>query len=157
MELAVRSGLQQYVAGLAKYIEQHANLSILDLQRWKQVKALGGQLWDPKRGGSYQVFNERPIRADIIRYCAQDVVLLPRLWAVCYQQLSVQSRGFWRCMVFSSVQNRIADSQSPKYNPEADSKRYGWTREYVDQEREDWNENLMQGDIDDRWLNSAGF
>jgi exonuclease 3'-5' domain-containing protein 1 len=70
MELAVRSGPRQYVSGLAKCIEKHANLPWVELQRWRQTKALVGQLWDPKRGGSYQIFNQRPIRVDIIRYCA---------------------------------------------------------------------------------------
>lgn len=144
MELAVRSGPQQYVAGLAKCIENHAGLPFPDLQRWKQIKTSVGKLWDPKRGGSYQVFNQRPIRADIIQYCTQDVTILPKLWAVYHQKLCVPSNGFWRFMVFYGVQKRVKDSQSPKYDPEADSKRYGWTKAYIEQERDSWNE-VMQG------------
>ncbi|QGA21827.1 hypothetical protein EYB26_009538 [Talaromyces marneffei] len=160
MELAVRFGSQKYVAGLTKCIENHANLPPIELQKWKQIKASVGQLWDPRRGGSYQVFNQRPIRTDIIQYCAQDVTILPSLWNVYHQKLRQPQSGFWRCMVFYNVEKRIAESQGPRYNPEAESKRYGWTKEYIEQERDSWNDDIMDGAlqgeaiIDKRWLTS---
>jgi hypothetical protein len=39
-------------------------------------------------------------------------------------------------MMFYGIRKRIRESQSPRYNPEAESKRYGWTKEYIEQERE---------------------
>lgn len=163
MELAVRSGPRRYVTGLAKCIESHANLLMVELQRWKQTKILVGRLWDPTKGGSYQVFNQRPIRADIIRYCAQDVTILPTLWIAYHQKLCRPQNAFWRCMVFYGVQKRILESQGPKYNPEAESKRYGWTKEYIEQERKSWNDDIMDGAMlgesitDKHWLTSNHY
>ena len=34
----------------------------------------------PERGGSFEIFDRRPIRQKILAYCVQDVVYLPSLF-----------------------------------------------------------------------------
>jgi exonuclease 3'-5' domain-containing protein 1 len=38
-------------------------------------------MFAPYKGGSYEVFNERPMARDLILYCTQNVQYLPKLWA----------------------------------------------------------------------------
>jgi exonuclease 3'-5' domain-containing protein 1 len=82
METAARPGNisgKKFINGLAMCIEMAARLTIVEKRNWKMVKEKGGQLWDPKKGASYEVFNARPIMDDIKLYCVQDVQFLPDL------------------------------------------------------------------------------
>jgi exonuclease 3'-5' domain-containing protein 1 len=80
MELAMRTFPRgRYVNGLARCIEYHASLSAAERSAWTATKERGTRLFALERGGSYQVFNERPLSEEIRRYCVQDVHLLPRL------------------------------------------------------------------------------
>lgn len=60
MELATRSGSKKYVAGLAKCIERDSPISNLRKAEWKRRKDEVTRRFDPRKGGSYEVFNERP-------------------------------------------------------------------------------------------------
>jgi hypothetical protein len=56
-------------------------------------------------------------------------------------------------MVFYGVQKRIAESQNPRYDPEAESKRYGWTKEHIEHERKSWDGAMPGANIIDKcWL-----
>lgn len=77
MELATRSFPRRRVNGLARCIENDAPMTAAERQRWKATKQKGVDLFAPERGGSYEVFNVRPLAEDIIQYCVEDVRLLP--------------------------------------------------------------------------------
>lgn len=81
MELATRTFSKRTVNGLSRCIERDADLSASERISWMKTKNVGVRLFAPEKGGSYEVFNERPLRTEIMLYCAQDVQILPRLWA----------------------------------------------------------------------------
>lgn len=112
MELATRTFPRRHVNGLAKCIERDGPMSPADLLTWKTTKEKGVKLFAPEHGGSYAVFNQRPMPQDIIDYCVQDVELLPRLWAL-YNGKLTQA---WRERVRASTIDRIVLSQSATYN-----------------------------------------
>ncbi|KAL7903800.1 ribonuclease H-like domain-containing protein [Trichoderma velutinum] len=60
MKLATRSFSRRCVSGLSKCIEKDAPLSIHERRSWIQIKEKGQQLFNPDKGGSFEVFNERP-------------------------------------------------------------------------------------------------
>jgi exonuclease 3'-5' domain-containing protein 1 len=121
MESATRRTTQSrgFVTGLAKCIEQ--NLSTT--QAWKLVKEKGEKLFNPVHGGSYAVFNQRPIPADIVAYCAGDVALLPALREVFFAQTARQ-----RGVIVEQTARRVSVSQSAGYLPQGpDKPRAPWT------------------------------
>jgi exonuclease 3'-5' domain-containing protein 1 len=101
MELTSRKGLQNLVAGLAKCIEKESPVSTTAKAEWQRTKEGASQLYDPKKDGWYEIFNERPIRPEIVQYCAQDVALLPGLYNVYNAKLRPPDGGgaFWRVQV----------------------------------------------------------
>ncbi|KAL3475113.1 ribonuclease H-like domain-containing protein [Aspergillus californicus] len=82
LELATRSGSRRLINGLSRCIERDAGLTWSETRGWKDIKENGRQIFAPERGGSYEVFNARPLSEAIIKYCAQDVQILPKLWSV---------------------------------------------------------------------------
>lgn len=76
-----------------------------------ECKDNGARLFLPERGGSYEVFNQRPLSAEILRYCAQDVHLLPRLWANYDRKMTEK----WRWRVARESTERVRLSQSSDY------------------------------------------
>ncbi|KAL4789451.1 ribonuclease H-like domain-containing protein [Aspergillus venezuelensis] len=81
-EFVTRPGRRgRFVSGIGKCIDYDAGLSFIERTHRAAVKDKGKRLFAPELGGSYEVFNARPMHADIVRYCAQDVWVLPRLWA----------------------------------------------------------------------------
>jgi exonuclease 3'-5' domain-containing protein 1 len=93
LELATRSGSRRFINGLARCIERDAVLSGSEARTWRDIKEKGRGLFAPERGGSYEVFNARPLSEEIILYCAQDVRILPRLWAAYNGKLGSSWRG----------------------------------------------------------------
>jgi exonuclease 3'-5' domain-containing protein 1 len=112
MELATRTGWKKRVSGLAKCIERgEASMSSVEKQRWAANKEVGMKLFDPERGGSYEVFNVRPLPENIKQYCMQDVQFLPRLWQCYHSKLT----PLWREKVERETKARIRLSQSASY------------------------------------------
>lgn len=63
---------------------------------WNTFKEKGGQAFKPEKGGSYEVFNKRPLHPDLIIYCVQDVVCMPGLYEVYARQLDFATKkGNW--------------------------------------------------------------
>jgi exonuclease 3'-5' domain-containing protein 1 len=82
MENTSRSGTlwgKRLLHGLAKCIETDAPLSASEKQKWKDAKERALTLFAPEKGGSYELFDARPLADDITGYCIQDVRFLPRL------------------------------------------------------------------------------
>jgi exonuclease 3'-5' domain-containing protein 1 len=161
LELATRGGSRKFVAGLAKCVENETFMSDNAKRVWRETKEAVGRLYDPKRGGRFEVFNERPLRPDILQYCTCDVEILPSLWGVYSTKLRGPSYGCWRSMIRQETQKRIKLSQSPHYDGQAQSKVYGpWDSHNIEAEIENWNDDVMlmgihEGmvlDEDDRWV-----
>lgn len=104
---------RKYLTSLAKCVEYNAGLAGAEMTFWKQMKDKGLRLFCPAHGGSYEIFNTRPLAPDILEYCVQDVVLLPRLWQSYDQKLS----KILRSRVLDATKRRIQESQSPAYIP----------------------------------------
>lgn len=112
MELASRGFSRRCVNGLAKCIERDTALGSTERQRWQKVKDRGRELFDPARGGNYAVFDRRPLTADVMDYCVQDVVFMPHLREVYRAKLCDE----WWSRIEAETQARIRLSQSPGFN-----------------------------------------
>ena len=112
MELATRSHRRQFVRGLAKCIEYDIILNLTERQRCLELQQQGRRLFEPSLGGSYAVFVERPLREEVMRYCVQDVCILPAAWNTYSKKLDSQ----WRQLMLLRTQQRISETKSPCYN-----------------------------------------
>ena len=125
LENATRSYSRDRVMGLATCIERDVQLTRKASTAWKATKERGRLHFDPKFGGSYQVFNSRPMPHDIIEYCTQDVVYLPRLWRTYTQKISKK----WMRKVEVETMERVRDSQTASYEPHSREKtRSPWAK-----------------------------
>ncbi|PYH49316.1 uncharacterized protein BP01DRAFT_287814 [Aspergillus saccharolyticus JOP 1030-1] len=122
MELASRPGWKKWLKGLAKCIDTDLPLTIEERASCKAVKEKGLKLFAPEHGGSYEVFNARPLSADIIRYCAHDVEFLPKLWKKYDQRLNQT----WKARVSLEVGNRLWLAWSPTYKGNVRNRERAW-------------------------------
>ncbi|KAK2052537.1 hypothetical protein LY76DRAFT_670626 [Colletotrichum caudatum] len=95
MEFASREARKSFLCGLAT-----------------TVKDTGRKLFDPPSGGSYAIFDKRPLLRKITMYCIQDVQCLPQLWLVYNQKLTPHCR----LQVGRESQARMKLSQSTDFN-----------------------------------------
>ena len=144
MELATRRGSKEFVAGLSKCIDKDCAVSASTKTEWQRLKDLASRLFDPDKGGRYEIFNDRPLKPEIMQYCAQDVVLLPRLYDVYITRLRLPGELFWAVEVQKATKDRIKLSQSPTYDGQATDKVRGpWDEGYIEQALEQWNDDIM--------------
>jgi exonuclease 3'-5' domain-containing protein 1 len=125
MESATRKTTQarRLLSGLNKFITNNY-LPDIDRASWKLAKAAGEKLFRVDRGGSYEVFNIRPMPSAILAYCTGDVRCLPGLYER-FDNGNVQ----WCILIDEASQQRVADSQKPKYKPHGRHKVFApWTR-----------------------------
>ncbi|KAH3908095.1 hypothetical protein HBI56_192710 [Parastagonospora nodorum] len=111
MESAARekTALRRTVIGLARCVEKNCSAT----STWQAAKSRGEKLFKPELGGSYEVFNQRPIPADIVAYCAGDVGCLVQL-----REVFCQGKGQeWRDLVRDEAGRRVAESQRADYRP----------------------------------------
>ena len=80
MELATRDRRRRFVSGLAKCIEFDLALTPTERLHCLELKQQGRRLFEPSLGGSYAVFGERPLKEEVMKYCVQDVCILPVAW-----------------------------------------------------------------------------
>jgi exonuclease 3'-5' domain-containing protein 1 len=114
MELAIRPpGRKRHVNGLGKCIERDCSLSATENQVFKLVKEQGLNLFAPERGGSYEVFNTRPLSDTVRSYCIQDVQYMPRLWEHYNSNITVM----WRGRVEQATRERVLLSQAENFEP----------------------------------------
>ena len=139
MESATRKTTQsrRLLSGLAKCMEINAPMSFSGsgLGSWKQAKEKGERLFKPERGGSYAVFNQRPIPEEIIDYCVGDVQCLPELREKFWGTRTVA----WRDLVKEESGKRVEASQRAEYQPHGREKAMAsWS---VDQNKtlDQWN------------------
>lgn len=111
MELASRNFSKRNVNGLAKCIERDSTIPFVERRRWQVVKDNGKHLFDPQQGGSYAVFDQRPLSKDIKEYCIQDVTFMPHLRDIYRRKLC---DAWWR-KIDTETNARIQLSQSPSF------------------------------------------
>ena len=128
MESATRktTASRQRVSGLAKCIQDYVTFNSKELASWKLSKEKGMRLFQAEHGGSYAVFNQRPIPADIVAYCVGDVQHLPSL----RHKFWTQQTQRWRDLVTEGARKRVAASQRADYQPKGPNRTMSpWTRE----------------------------
>jgi exonuclease 3'-5' domain-containing protein 1 len=112
MELASRDFAKKNVNGLARCIERDSRIGYREKARWQMVKDQGRKLFDPAHGGSYAVFDQRPLSDEIEDYCCQDVAFMPHL---CENYREKLCDAWWRRIV-TETNARISLSQGSTYN-----------------------------------------
>ncbi len=127
MENATRpNDRREYVCGLDRCIQYDAPLSPTEKLEWKAAKQRGVELFHPSKGGSFEVFNQRPLTDEIVRYCVNDVVFLAMLRDVYWEKLENMEGGRqWAQRVEEETRNRVALSQDEDYEPQGEDKCYG--------------------------------
>jgi exonuclease 3'-5' domain-containing protein 1 len=147
MELATRSGSKKYVAGLAKCIERDSPISNLRKSEWKRRKDEVTKSFDPRKGGSYEVFNKRPMAPEISDYCAADVSQLLGLYSTYERKMTPT----WRTKMQNATNDRIRLSQTPEYDGQASDKVLGPWKEDSSKEWhalfDDWEDNYFADDL----------
>lgn len=108
MELAARPGGRQFVSSLANCIKNDAPLSDDERAAMELVKKTGLELFSPEHGGSFKVFEKRPLPAEILKYCVQDVTILPRLYNHYAEDLTPK----WERMILRESATRVKQSQA---------------------------------------------
>lgn len=115
MESATRrtTASRKFLNGLAKCVQKNVPTSLGNKASWKQVKEKGERLFKTERGGSYEVFNQRPIPEDILSYCVGDVQYLPELRDGFWKTQAFR----WRDLVNEESMKRVSASHKPEYRP----------------------------------------
>lgn len=109
LDLALRRTRKEgvkFVNSLSKVLQQY-NLAS---SSWTRTKDIGISLFDPKKGGSYQIFEKRPLDQRLVTYCANDVALMLKLE-------DVMRGGSWKYDQYVSSESdaRVAASQTKYY------------------------------------------
>ncbi|KAI7214865.1 hypothetical protein KC343_g771 [Hortaea werneckii] len=112
MELASRGFQKRHVNGLAKCIERDSALPFAVRREFRASKERGHKLFDPNLGGGYAVFDERPLSAEIQKYCVQDVMHMPALGELYRAKLC----DVWWRKVEAETLARIELSQGRTFN-----------------------------------------
>ncbi len=112
-----------------------------------KCKEEGTMLFDPRRNGSYEVLNKRPLDPKILNHWSQDVAVLSSLWNVYVAKLSGPSGlGFLRHMVRKGSTDRVKLSQTAGYDSRGPGKRLGpWGKgkDQIEKEMDEWNEDIV--------------
>ncbi|KAJ4125308.1 hypothetical protein NW768_008924 [Fusarium equiseti] len=111
MEVATRTYSRILLNGLAKCIDRDAPLTDRERENMLDVKAKGRALFLPSQGGSYEVFNQRPLPDSLKLYCVHDVQVLPRL----YDHYDKKMSNAWRQKVLDVSVQRVALSHRVDY------------------------------------------
>lgn len=162
MELARRQGPKRRVSGLARCIE--TDLTAVSDQaaaaRAISAKRDGERLWNPRLGGTYASFDQRPMPQEIIEYCSADVAILPSLWKAYIRDLGPSRKLFWRSQIWEKTLQRIKESQRPSYDPNGGDKSLGpsdWQPGEVDELQLDWNVELLEETADGSTCKETAF
>ncbi|TVY13036.1 hypothetical protein LARI1_G009337 [Lachnellula arida] len=121
MEYGTRSFRRQFVSGLSKCIDRDLDLSYSQRSKCQHVKEEGLKLFAPGRGGTYEVFNQRPLSDAIGLYCVQDVQWLPQLYQTYLRKVSKSMSA----KIALATLHRVKESQSSSYNGHGKHKAVG--------------------------------
>ncbi|KAI7264314.1 hypothetical protein KC345_g8857 [Hortaea werneckii] len=121
LELAARTGPKHVVRGLAACIEQEQVVTEAATHEWRRIKGEGARIFNPKLGGSYEVFNVRPLPRALLDYCVGDVQYLPALSEIYQSRLD----DYWKEQVRVETERRLTQSWKPNYQPKGKKKIFG--------------------------------
>ncbi|TFK73376.1 hypothetical protein BDN72DRAFT_761787 [Pluteus cervinus] len=120
LELAVRlsNGTQaRYVTGLRRAMETYLDPPA----SWKKTKDEGKAIFDPAQGGSYEVFEKRPLDPRIVEYCAQDVTLLSHLRNAMRSRMGGVG-SLWEERILKESRKRVEQAKLDDYAPNGPKK-----------------------------------
>lgn len=121
MALATRMGPKKYLDGLSTCVEEDAGLPWNEKANFRAVKERGRKLFAPEKGGSYEVFEARPLLQEIKDYCVQDVSYMPKLRSVYAARLT----SAWAIRVDVATKERIDESMSENFNGDGPHMKFG--------------------------------
>lgn len=130
MESATRetTASRKFLTSLNKCVENDMLIFLKESERasWKLAKEKGERLYKAEHGGSYDVFNQRPIPEDILSYCVGDVQCLPQLRDNFYTLRAHR----WQDLVREESEKRVAMSQRSDYQPHGPARAMApWSKE----------------------------
>ncbi|KAK7992748.1 ribonuclease H-like domain-containing protein [Apiospora saccharicola] len=118
-------GYRNNLSGLSQCMARV--LSPAEGVEWANSKQAGHLLFKPENGGSFDVFNVRPLSPEIISYCVGDVYYLPRLKQRWWAFLSDE----WKQKVIEETEARVVKSQQDNFRPHSpDKTRSPWEDEW---------------------------
>ena len=107
----IRAGSRRFRSGLDKVVRSHSNMIAAETADWTATKILGVRLFAPEKGGSYDVFKQRPLNPLLIPYSINDVVCLPQLFEKFIGNLSKHTKRD----VESKTEQAILETMSSQY------------------------------------------
>lgn len=111
LELASRPGQGRFLKGLAKCISENSSISLRQYLEWRKTKNDGALMFTPEKGGSYEVFEQRPLSSTIKQYCAEDVLQLPALLKAYAPRVSRLADK-----IAEETLNRVAVARDPTFD-----------------------------------------
>ena len=115
MENASRKGSIEFLRGLDTCVRYDLELGPQDLEQWLWTKK------EVRRMMDNDVFSERPMEEETVRYCVGDVQHLPRLYKVYREKLN----GEWMEKVMVESKKRVEEALAVDYEPMGPSKKFG--------------------------------
>ncbi|KAJ2914135.1 hypothetical protein MD484_g6290, partial [Candolleomyces efflorescens] len=119
VELAVRKSnnraqAQPYLNGLARCVTDYLRPGV----QWSLVKERGVALFSPNVGGSFEIFEQRPLHPALVEYSAQDVALLAALEEHLMLRFGplAKNRFSWGYRIQVASENRLREARSPFYD-----------------------------------------
>jgi exonuclease 3'-5' domain-containing protein 1 len=84
-------------------------------REWEIVKDAGCALFDPVKGGRYEIFEQRPLDPRLVKYCAQDVSLLFKLETALLERMIAPVKS-WQDRIVTESTQRVKLAYSPTFN-----------------------------------------
>ena len=149
MELATRKGSKDLLAGVFECLEKDSPASIAEKAEWQIIKVEASRLYDPGSGGRWGIFNEVPMRPEIVQDLACEVALLPGLYDIFSAKLCLPGKRFWEIQIQEATKDRIKLSQSPGYDRWARTPAGPWDEQSLEQAIKAWNDDGISDALDD--------
>lgn len=86
-------------------------------ETWRAVPYTGMRLLHPSKGGTYEVLNERPLNADVAKYCVNNLQFLSAL----HNMFSRRLTPLWKQPVVDATEARVLESQAPGYDHQCEA------------------------------------
>lgn len=112
IEFAIRDAPGRYLKGLVKCLAETSASLPLRSHDWYRKQEAGRRFFDPRKGGSHDVFLRRPLPEAIIEYCERDVLLLPSLLSIYTKRLK---KGIAMQLPQITI-GRVARTHTAKFN-----------------------------------------
>jgi exonuclease 3'-5' domain-containing protein 1 len=119
LENASRRLNKTYLRGLDSAVQKDLTLTHMERARFQEIKKNVVSLMPT------DIFARRPLSAETIQYCANDVVYLPALFDLYTKMIN----GQWMAKVVAESQRRVTTACGPVYDPHSETKKFGpWGR-----------------------------